>query len=152
MSNDIFEECLDDVDLFMEKHEQNRLLTKNEVLAVYALGKALEKFDSEDVLLGFGRSSCCPCIFKIEDESWIVWETDERRGFYCAQAFSDVKDACLYAIELGNENQSLIDKCREHFMTLLDQDMSLDKVKKIAKGFNYSLIDAKVKTKSYNNS
>ena len=142
----IFEKCEFDVDLFLEKYPETRCLSKQEIIAIYSYCETGKKYDfAEDIILGSGRSSCYKCIFKIEDGRWIVWETDERRGFSQVKEFDDVYDACLYLISLQknvNENQ-----CKDYFNNLLDSGMSTDEMIQFSQNFNYTISKTKIRKK-----
>ena len=142
----IFEKCEFDVDLFLEKYPETRCLSKQEIIALYSYCETGKKYDfAEDTILGSGRSLCYICIFKIEDGRWIVWETDERRGFSQVKEFDDVYDACLYLISLQknvNENQ-----CKDYFNNLLDSGMSTDEMIQFSQNFNYTISKTKIRKK-----
>lgn len=94
----IFEECNYDVDTFLEKYGESREITLEEANIIYSFCITFIKYnDKYKFLLGSGRSSCKPCIFKTASiSSWIFWKTDERRGFYDAKCFDNCYDVCIY--------------------------------------------------------
>ena len=141
----IFDECNNDVDIFLEKYPETRILSKEEVLSLYAYCQTSQKFQfPEEVILGTGRSVCYRCIFKIEDDRWIIWNTDERRGFYNAQVFNNVKAACTTLIELQNADGKEFE-CRDYFESFLIKDYwhpnysSNEKLEEFAKDFSYEI-------------
>ena len=138
----IFDECNNDVDIFLEKYPETRTLSKEESIALYAYCVTSKKFHfSEEVILGSGRSTCYRSIFKIEDGRWIIWDTDERRGFYNAQVFNNAKDACTTLIEL----QNIEFECQDYFESFFINDFfhqnypSDEKLEEFVKDFNYEI-------------
>ena len=142
----IFENCKFDVDIFLKKYPETRCLSKEEVITIHSYCETGKKYNfSKDTVLGSGRSSCYKCIFKIEDGRWIVWKTDERRGFDSAKAFDTAAEACLYLISLQknvNENQ-----CKDYFNNLLDSGMSTDEMIQFSQNFNYTISKTKIRKK-----
>ena len=141
----IFDECNNDVDIFLKKYPETRILSKEEVVSLYAYCQTSQKFQfPEEVILGTGRSACYRCIFKIEDDRWIIWNTDERRGFYNAQVFNNVKAACTTLIELQNADGKVFE-CRDYFESFLIKDYwhpnypSNEKLEEFTKDFNYEI-------------
>ena len=135
-----------DVDTFLKKYPETRSISKEEADTLYAFYKTSQKFQfSKIVGLSTEYSLCYICIFKIEDGRWIVWETDERRGFSQVKEFDDVYDACLYLISLQknvNENQ-----CKDYFNNLLDSGMSTDEMIQFSQNFNYTISKTKIRKK-----
>ncbi len=141
---DIFEKCNFDVDIFLEKYPETRCLSKQEIIAIHSYCETGKKYDfANDTILGSGRSSGYSCIFKIEDGRWIVWKTDEKRGFYSAKAFATTIEACYYLLSLQknvNENQ-----CKDYFNNLLDNGMLTEEMIEFSQNFNYSISNSKFK-------
>ncbi len=146
-NTDIFEGCKFDVDIFLEKFPETRCLSKQEIMAIHSYCETEKEYNfSNNTILGSGRSACDKCIFKIEDGRWIVWETDERRGFNSAREFDTVVEACLYLISLPknviNENQ-----CEDFFNNILDSGMSSEEMEEFSQNFNYTINKLKRKNK-----
>lgn len=143
----IFEKSKFDVDIFLEKYPETRCLSKKEINVIHSYCETGEKYDfAKDTILGRGRSSCYKCIFKIEDGRWIVWKTDERRGFYQAKEFDNVEDACVYLISLQELNVAGR-QCFDFFNNLLDSGMSNEEIEKFCKDFNYNISKSKIRNK-----
>ena len=111
-----------DVDTFLKKYPETRSISKEEADTLYAFYKTSQKFQfSKIVGLSTEYSLCYICVFKIEDGRWITLETDERREFYRAQEFSNVKDACYHIIS----SLKLMEKkseCLKYFESFLIND------------------------------
>jgi len=97
-----FKECNYDVDTFIQRHPESRNITKEEIKSLKVLCEIFKKIGlGEELILGIGRSSCSNCIFKTNDNKWIVWETDERRGFSEAKKLDNINDACIECIKMS---------------------------------------------------
>ena len=84
-----------DVDSFLNKYSVSKEMTPEELKSIMALVSTLMAINSKiDVLFDHGKGSSCDCLFKIDDDSWVVWDTDEKRGFHHPQNFDNVDDAC----------------------------------------------------------
>ena len=143
---DIFENCKFDVDIFLEKYPETRCLSKEEIIIIHSYCETGKKFDfAKDTILGSGKSLCYKCIFKIEDDRWIVWNTDERRGFYSAKEFGNALEACYYLISLQkNINE---DQCKDYFNNLLESGMSFEEMIQFSLIFNYTISESKIRKK-----
>lgn len=146
-NTDIFEGCKFDVDVFLEKFSETRCLSKQEIMAIYSYCETAKEYNfSNSIILGSGRSACDQCLFKIDDGRWIVWETDERRGFNSAREFDDVVEACLYLIfvqkNVINENQ-----CEAFFNNILDSGMANEEIEAFSQKFDYTISKLKRKNK-----
>ncbi len=142
----IFEECKFDVDIFLEKYPETRCLSKQEIIAIHSYCETGKKYDfAKDTILGSRRSTCYKCVFKIEDGRWIIWETDEKRGFYSAKVFDTATDACYYLISLQKKVNT--DQCKNFFSNLLDNGMSTDEMIQFSQNFNYIISKTKIRKK-----
>ena len=121
-------------------------MTKKEIIAIHSYCETGKKYDfAKDTILGSGRSSCYKCIFKTENGKWIVWKTDERRGFYSAKSFDTSTEACLYLISLQKDvNES---QYKDYFNNLLDSGISDEEMMKFCQNFNYTISKIKIKNK-----
>ena len=91
-----------DFDIFLQRHHESRILTKKEIKTLKALCAIFIKMElGEKLVLGIEKSFCSTCIFKTNDNKWIVWETDEIRGFVSAKQFDNVYDACIECIKMN---------------------------------------------------
>lgn len=121
VENTIFEECNFDVDIFIEKHGESRKLVKSEAKIFKSFCETAVMFKLDRIILGSGRSCCKTCIFKTNNSSWVIWETDERRGFYNALCFDNIYDACqgIFRNYLEGEN---VANAIKHFNMHIDEE------------------------------
>ena len=136
IKQNIFNESFGDVDLFLEKYPETRDLSNTEIIAIHSYLEIIKKYEiCQNIILGNGRSSCMQCLFKIENGKWIIWETDERRGFSLAKEFADIVEACLYLISSQTEDNTY----KDIYIELLNTGMSYEEIEEFSKNYNYSI-------------
>ena len=118
----IFEQSKYDVVYFMEEHLENKNITLDEAKFINALCKCAVnyKFD-EDINLGFGCNSSKICLFKIENNLWIIWSADDRRGFSNPKEYTNLYDACIDLIDrvfLNKINKQQYDNNKDNLLLL----------------------------------
>ena len=112
---------------FFEKYHESRELTRDELFAIYSLHEILK---NEDVLLEvdfraekyFGMDF----IFKIDDDSWVVWGPVYGGVAISPRNFDDVKDACKLILDRCCLNDSKIDQYMQGFDLILLTDKQLN--------------------------
>ena len=145
MENDIFKECRYNRRVFLKKHLENRELTVNEVDTLNNLLETCKEFKLYPIS-NIADSNNKLCLFKIMDNVWVVWETDEKKGFYNPKIFDNVYDACIEIIDrnfiptikkqqyVNNKNNLILlwTAVITHFNILYEKELSNDE-KKIQK-------------------
>ncbi len=136
-NKDCFKECDYDVDTFIEIHPESRIITKEEIKSLKALCKVLTRLGlGEELILGVGRSSCSNCIFKTNDNEWIVWSTDERRGFDSAKKLDNINDACIECIKMSGASN--VDNVIKKFNLELNREITDLELLEFASNMNYA--------------
>ncbi len=136
----IFDKAGHDIDYFAMQHSESRDLTIEEVKNIKALSDTAITYSfGQEIILGMGRSSCYSALFKIEDGSWILWDTDERRGFYHPEQFGNSNDACIGVIKRYSDKE-LIEEATEFYKQQVVLSMFSSSIKEFADEMNYTVV------------
>lgn len=135
----IFEACNYDAYNFLKKHTEIRELTGEELRHMRAVVEVINNSGKgNNCVLGPGVSTCLEAIFRLEDGTWVVWNTDERRGLAEAKQFGNISDACMCLIKRlvsGVKTEEAI----HYFKEILSQEIQEEELEVWAKRFDYTV-------------
>lgn len=120
-----------DVNKFFEKYSESRELTRDELKALYSLNQILEENGvSFEVEFDIGYKLGKNCIFKIDDDSWVVWKpvfhTENGCLSYFPMNFDNVNEACQLILDRCCIDEDIIDEFPKYYDSLLLTDKQLD--------------------------
>lgn len=144
LEREIFDSDKIDTDSFFTQYNESRELTQDELKAIYVLNKILEEdthkfyepvFGSEwNGHNHFGDN----CIFKIDDDSWVVWQPTSKKIAYFPRNFDNVNEACELMIDrclvIDEEN----DIATRVFYDMLYEEINDAELDKFAKNIGYN--------------
>lgn len=145
LKKEIFESDRCEINKFFEKYSESKELTKEELKSLYLLDIILKDADTfYNVQLGTGQNIVKNCIFKIDDDSWVVWKQTRSSYVYCPINFDNVDDACKEILDMSFVDDNIIDNFAEEAKYLLITDKQLDA---FAKEHGFSFPKAKTRSK-----
>lgn len=130
---------------FFEKYSESRELTREELKSLYLLDTILKDADIfYNVKFGTGQDIVKNCIFKIDDDSWVVWRQTRSSYVYCPINFDNVDEACKEILDMSFVDDNIIDNFAEESKYLLLTEKQLDD---FAKEHEFSFPKAKTRSK-----
>ena len=142
---------------FLNKHAESRELTEDELRSIITLKKLLDVFKEKlkplyisDISLSPLRDTPGIDMFKIEDDSWVVWRS--FAGIYIgAKNYDSVDDACWGVLrELLKDRWPFGDAAIKIFYKKREENQSIElpELTAFAKENGYTLPKEKIRSKS----